>query len=570
MNGIGVSSGIGYAAALKYDLHMPEISGQQISDIPSELDRFWAAFQAVEKQLHALHTQSLEKTGKENAAIFEAHLMLLQDEDSVSIPITQRISDERMSAAAATEQTFDEIYELITSVGDELIAQRGSDILDLKNQLLYALLGIQKPDLSHLPKRVVLVARDLTPSDTIGIDLEHVAGILCQSGGRTSHSAILAKAMGIPAIVGCTGILDAVNDGDDILMDGQSGTVIVRPTQEDIDSYAQVAQRLDAEKQALEQFRGKQSLTADGVSVKLSANIASPEECRLAVGHDCEGVGLFRSEFLYMDRSTLPSEEEQFEAYRKALTYAEGREVTIRTLDVGGDKGLKSLTIHAEENPFLGYRAIRICLDRPALFQTQLRALYRASVFGKLRIMFPMIATLEELRAAKEAARQARESLRRDGIAFCEDVPLGIMIEVPSAAVSSDLLAKECDFFSIGTNDLTQYTMAVDRGNEKVSKLYSHYHPGVIRLIAMTIRNAAQQGIECCMCGEAAGDFRFIPLLLGLGLRNFSMSAVSILKARQIISRNSCAEWQAHAQTVMRLGTAEEIIELCNQTEEPA
>lgn len=568
IKGIGVSAGIGHAPALKYDLRTPEIPTGLTREPEKEIQRFHTAFHDVEEQLQALYTQSLEKTGQETASIFEAHLMLLQDEDSITNPIFQRISAEHMNAEAATAQTMDEVYALITSVSDELIAQRGSDILDLKDQLLYALMGLKKPDLGHLPGRVILVANELTPSDTIGLDLDNIAGILCQSGGRTSHSAILAKAMGIPAIVGCPGILEAVNDADEVLMDGESGEVFLRPSPQTIAAYQEIARNLSAEKEALEHYRGKPTCTTDGVTVKLNANIATPAECQAAVGGDCEGIGLFRSEFLYMDRPTLPTEEEQLASYREALELVEGREVTIRTLDIGGDKGAKALSLPKEANPFLGYRAIRVCLDREELFQTQLRALYRASVYGKLRIMFPMIATLDELRSAKSAAARARESLRREGIPFREDVPLGIMIEIPSAAVISDLLAKECDFFSIGTNDLTQYTMAVDRGNEKVSALYSHFHPGVVRLIATTIRNAREAGIECCMCGEAAGDFRFIPLLLGLGLRNFSMAAVSILNARRIIGALSASQWESHAQHVLTLGTAGEIAQYCNKISE--
>jgi len=558
LKGIGVSKGIGKAPALCYILEEITVPHVAIGDAEAEKKRFDAAVAEVCADVHVMHDEALEKVGPEEAEIFNAHLMILEDEDSLAEPVHDMI-DEGMNAEAAAETVFDMIIDMMGSVEDEYLRQRAADAADLKDQVLRVLLGKRKIDISRLKEPIVLVAKDLAPSDTIKMDIKNIAGIICQEGGKTSHTAILAKAMGLPAIVGCKGILAAVKNGDAIVMDGGAGEVLCNPTAEEAREYEERAAAHRAEAEELKKFRGKPSVSADGHVVAICANIAKPEECAVGVENDCEGVGLFRSEFLYMDRDTLPSEQEQFEAYKKALEIGAGRPITIRTLDAGGDKALPGVTVPAEENPFLGFRAVRICLANRDLFKTQLRALYRASMYGNLLVMFPMISSVEELRAAKAVAAEARAELKAEGVPFREDVPLGMMVEIPSTAMAADLYAKEADFFSIGTNDLTQYTVAVDRGNQLVAHLYTHYNPGVIRLIANTIRAAHDNGIRCCMCGEAAGDVDFIPALLGMGLDQFSISAPGILRARRMISRLSYEKCKAMVEELMKAATVEEV-----------
>lgn len=556
--GIGVSQGVGIGRVLKYTTQEITVPAHPAQCPEEEIQRFRAACQAVAGQNEVFRARAMERAGGQEAAIFDAHLMLLDDEDSVSGPIEALIRERGMNAAAAAAAQFDEIYAGVSAVEDEHLRQRAADILDLKGQLLRELLQVERVDVEALPEGTVLLARELAPSDTIRMDVDHIAGIVCEGGGPTSHAAILAKAMGIPAVVGCAGVLDEAENGAPIALDGGEGLVVCSPGPEELARFQVKARELEGRRAALDVFRGRPSVTGDGRRVELCANIAQAGECAAAVELDCEGVGLFRSECLYMGRTAPPSEEEQFACYREALLAAGGRPVTIRTLDAGGDKEIPYLTDAHEENPFLGYRAIRICLDQPRLFHTQLRALYRASAYGRLRIMFPMVSSLDELRQAKEAARRAREELAAGGAAM-GGVELGVMIEVPSAALLADTLAREADFFSIGTNDLTQYTLAADRGNKRIAHLYSHFHPAVIALIARAIEAAHRHGIPCGMCGEAASDPEFIPLLVGLGLDEFSMSAHSILPSRQLISQLSYGQWRELSRQALAASSAQEV-----------
>ncbi|MDP4110110.1 MAG: phosphoenolpyruvate--protein phosphotransferase [Bacillota bacterium] len=558
--GTGVSQGIGSAPALKYEQTKISVPTHPSSDTDSEITAFTEACERVKDANRKLYDEALKKAGKSEADIFEAHITLLEDEDSLIDPIKSLIASGLNAANAAANQ-FDEIIAMMEAVEDEYMRQRAADFRDLKAQVLRSILGLAEVDISRLDKDVILIARDLAPSDTIRMDMNHIRGIVCEEGGKTSHTAILAKAMGLPAVVGCAGIVASAADGELMLIDGETGTVICSPSETKAKEYGEKAVKLKAEREALGVYLNKKTVTSDGHVVAISANIASPEECRTSVENGCEGVGLFRSEFLYMDRNTLPGEDEQFEAYKKALEYAAGRPVTIRTLDAGGDKGLSMLTLPHEDNPFLGYRAIRICLDQPEIFKTQLRALYRASVYGKLRIMFPMISSVEELRKAKRIVNEVKEELAAKEIAFAKDVEVGMMVEIPSVAVMADIFAKEVDFFSIGTNDLVQYTTAVDRGNDRIAHLYSHYHPAAVRLIAGTIKAAHDNGIHCCMCGEAAGDIGFIPALIGLGLDDFSMSAPGILRARKLISGLSYSECRKGALELLGAATTDEVRE---------
>lgn len=564
LKGIGVSKGIGCAPALRWELRAVEIPNAPAADRVAEMAALRRAIDASIAENTALYQETRTRAGEAEAAIFASHNMILEDEDSFCLPALELVREEGLNAAAAAARILDEVIEMMFSVEDTHLQERAADFRDVRDQVIRHILGQPAADLARLDRPVILVARDPSPSDTIRMDVSKVAGIVCQEGGKTSHTAILAKAMGLPAVVACSGVLDVVQDGDLIVMDGAAGEVICRPDEAQTAHFRQRALALDAERQALDAFRGVPSATQDGHRIKICANIATPAECAAAVAGDCEGIGLFRSEFLYMDRDELPSEDEQFQAYRQTLETAAGRTVTIRTLDAGGDKKLPLLTLR-EDNPFLGYRAIRICLDQPHVLKTQLRALYRASVFGRLQIMFPMISTLQELRQAKAIAEEVRTELRNAGIPFSDNVPLGMMVEIPAAAVAADLFARESDFFSIGTNDLVQYTVAVDRGNKKLEHLYTHYHPAVLRLIQNTIRAAHEAGIHCCMCGEAAGDLRFIPVLLGMGLDEFSMSAPSILPARQKVLSQSMDGCRALAAAVVYCSTADEVQALLAQ-----
>lgn len=559
LKGVGVSEGFGIGPALKIireDIAVPT----DLTEEPDvEIERFIRALEEIKGVTEGLLKEASEKTGGDESGIFEAHLAILEDEDSLIDPIKEKILIERKNSALAVEEQFEHAAAVFDQISDEYFAARAADIRSLKNQLIRNILNICDTDISALQDDVILIARDLAPSDTIKLDTTHVSGIVCEEGGKTGHTAIIARAMGIPTIVGCKGIISEVNSGDNIIIDGSTGVVHINPDKSICDDYAARLEADREDKAALEAYRGMHSVTLDGRIVSICANIATPEECKSAVEADCEGVGLFRSEFLYMDRTEMPGEEEQFEFYRQALEVAGERPVTIRTLDAGGDKSLPGLIIPDEQNPFLGYRAIRICLDNIDIFKTQLRALYRASIYGNLRIMFPMISSLSELRRAKELADEVRCDLENENIPFDKDVMIGIMVEVPSVAVMADIFAKEVDFFSIGTNDLIQYTVAVDRGNDKIKGLYSHYHPAVIRLIANTIKEAHKNNIHCCMCGEAASDLAYIPLLIGLGLDEFSMSAPNILNARRVTNNSSLEECMELADRVRKALTSQEV-----------
>lgn len=525
-----------------------------VSDPDMEVTIFRAALKTVQDETQQLYERALLHA-REEAEIFQAHIMLLEDSDSLCDPVEQAIRSERKCAAWACEEQFDQVYAMLSGLEDAYMRQRAADILDLKSRVLGVLLDDQT-QLCTLPEHAILVARDLMPSDTIKLDFTRLVGIVCEEGSQTSHTAILSKAMGIPAVMGCNGILHNVCDGATLLLNAASGEVICNPSAEEISAFAELLHQQEQSRKRLQAYRGKKSQTADGHMVSLLGNIASADECKTAMEYDCEGIGLFRSEFLYMN-GTLPDEQTQVQAYKLALLHANGKPVTIRTLDIGGDKKLPALPLPAEENPFLGYRAIRICLKEPALFKTQLRALLRASAFGPLRIMLPMICCVEELRQAKQWIVECKQELLREQIAFDASVKVGIMVEVPAVAIAADMFAKECDFFSIGTNDLCQYTLAVDRGNSAIASLYTHYHPSVVRLIANTIAAAERAGIPCCMCGEAAGDLTFIPLLVGLGLQNFSMAPPLILRAREVIHSISYQQWRKKSTVCCSMPTQE-------------
>lgn len=558
LRGEGVSGGSCMARVLTLRQKKLHIPTEPAEDPQKELERYREAHQEAVRQLTGLHEVAAEKLGERDAGIFEAHLSLLEDRYSISEPIEALILQEGYNAVHAAATQFDRVAELFGSLGDALMAERAADAKDIKERLLRILLKQEQPDLSTLREDTILVARELTPSDTVQIDLKHVVGIVTYHGGQTAHTAIIARTLGIPAIAHVRG-LHRIRSGATAILDGGAGTLIVEPEEADIEVFRH-RQTLAAQREAeLRPFIHRESVTADGVRLELAANIGSSEEASEAVKYGADGVGLFRSEFLYMDRGTIPGENEQTARYSEALRTMAGKPVIIRTLDVGGDKKLPALKLPREENPFLGCRAVRLCLQRPELFKTQLRALLRSACAGQLKIMFPMISGITELRRARALLDEAREELKSEGTPY-GPVKLGIMVEIPSAAVMADRLAEEVDFFSIGTNDLIQYSLAAERGNQAVAELYTPFHPGVLRLIAMTAKAARDHGIVCGMCGEAAGDPRLIPVWLGLGLRELSMSPRLIPGARQLISTLRLEDAEKTAQAALNCGAAEAVL----------
>lgn len=556
--GTGASPGIALGKALVVEHKELVIEKRTITDVDAEIAKLREAIQVSKTELEKVKEKAAKELGEAEAEIFGAHLLVLEDPELTGAA-ESKIADEKVNADFALNEIKEMFVAMFESMDNEYMRERAADIKDVTNRVLRHLLGIKVVDLSALDEEVVLVAHDLTPSDTATMNKKMVLGFLTNIGGRTSHTAIMARTLEIAAVVGLTDITENVKDGDFVVFNGDTGEVIINPDEETKAAYAAKKQAFEEEKKALELLKGKESVTLDGRRVELAGNIGTPNDIEGLIKNDAEGVGLYRTEFLYMDSDKLPEEDTQFEAYKAVLEGMSGKPIVIRTLDIGGDKKLDYLPLDEEMNPFLGYRAIRLCLDRTDIFKTQLRALYRASVYGKLRIMFPMISSLEELLQAKEIVKEVQAELDAEGIAYAKDVELGMMIEVPSAAVISDVLAKHVDFFSIGTNDLIQYTTAVDRMNQKISYLYNQFNPAVLRLIKMVIDNAHKEGKWVGMCGEAAGDQMMIPILLGFGLDEFSMSPISILPARKLITSVNEADMKKFADEVLAMGTAEEI-----------
>lgn len=556
--GTGASPGIALGKALVVEHKELVIEKRTINDVDAEIAKLREAIQVSKTELEKVKEKAAKELGEAEAEIFGAHLLVLEDPELTGAA-EAKIADEKVNADFALNEIKEMFVAMFESMDNEYMRERAADIKDVTNRVLRHLLGIKVVDLSALDEEVVLVAHDLTPSDTATMNKKMVLGFLTNIGGRTSHTAIMARTLEIAAVVGLTDITENVKDGDFVVFNGDTGEVIINPDEETKAAYAAKKQAFEEEKKALELLKGKESVTLDGRRVELAGNIGTPNDIEGLIKNDAEGVGLYRTEFLYMDSDKLPEEDTQFEAYKAVLEGMSGKPIVIRTLDIGGDKKLDYLPLDEEMNPFLGYRAIRLCLDRTDIFKTQLRALYRASVYGKLRIMFPMISSLEELLQAKEIVKEVQAELDAEGIAYAKDVEIGMMIEVPSAAVISDVLAKHVDFFSIGTNDLIQYTTAVDRMNQKISYLYNQFNPAVLRLIKMVIDNAHKEGKWVGMCGEAAGDQMMIPILLGFGLDEFSMSPISILPARKLITSVNEADMKKFADEVLAMGTAEEI-----------
>ncbi|HOP45439.1 MAG TPA: phosphoenolpyruvate--protein phosphotransferase [Coprothermobacter proteolyticus] len=540
--------GIGTAQVLKKELDIPRFA---VEDSKEELDRFYKALDQSKQQVSQLLERASKNGNKDVADIMQAHLMMLDDPEFLG-KVRESIENEKLNAEFAVWSVGQEYIQFFEQMTDEYLKARAADLKDVTERIIRNLTGTLL-DLSQLPQNTVLVARDLAPSDTAQIDREHVVGLVTDEGGPTSHVAIMARSFQIPAVVGTKNATGEIKNGDLLVVDGNEGIVEVNPAEDSLKNYEQKQLQWKKEQSDLGELITVPSVTKDGAQVKLEANIGRPEEVETALKFGAEGVGLFRTEFLFMDRNTLPSEEEQFEAYKKALEGMRGQVVTIRTLDIGGDKDLPYLGLQRENNPFLGWRAIRYCLDRRDVLKTQLRAILRASVYGKAAVMFPMISSVEEVVKAKEVLEEAKAELREEGQPFDEHVKVGIMVEIPSAAVAADLLAPEVDFFSIGTNDLTQYTLAVDRDNEKVREYYNPLHPAVLRLIKRVIDVGNTFGKEVAMCGELAGDDKATEILLGLGLQVFSMTPSSIPRVKKVVLSTNNEEAQAIAKKAAAL-----------------
>ncbi len=560
IKGIAASSGIVIAKAYKFEALKMEIVKKE-ANAEEELVKLNQAVAQTIQDIELIKERAIGKLHEEELAIFDAHLMVAQDPELIS-SVENAIKAENVNAEYAIEQVANMFIGIFESMEDEYMRARAADIKDVTTRLKANVLGLVIPNLGTINEEVIVVAEDLTPSDTAQLNKEFTKGFVTAIGGRTSHSAIMARSLEIPAVVGCSEVLEKVNHGDTLILDAIDGVVLINPDANTTLEYEAKAKAYLEKKEALKVLKDAASITTDGHHVELAGNIGTPKDVIGVLDNGGEGVGLYRSEFLYMDANELPSEEEQFEAYKTVLESMNGKRVVVRTLDIGGDKELPYLKFPKEMNPFLGYRAIRLCLDRTDIFRTQLRALIRSSAFGKLAIMFPMIATVDEFRKAKELFLEEKENLIKEGVAVSEEIEVGMMVEIPAAAILADQFAKEADFVSIGTNDLIQYSMAADRMSENVAYLYQPYNPSLLRLIKHTIDGAHSQGKWAGMCGEMAGEPYAIPLLLGLGLDEFSMSASSILQARKIVTTLSYAEMKEMAEKALQCSTSEEVLDL--------
>lgn len=567
VSGIAASAGIAIARAFILEHPDYSVEKRSISDVDAEIAKLESALDKSRAELEAIKEKTLQELGEKKAEIFASHLLILDDPELID-PVKSKIADEKVNAEFALDETATTFIQMFENMKSAYLQERAADMRDVTKRVLGHLLGLKVANPAEIDEEVIVLAEDLTPSDTAQLNRKYVLGFATNIGGRTSHSAIMARSLEIPAVVGTKEILSQAKNGDLIIVDGLDGQVLVNPEDSVVEEYKSKQAAYAAQVEEWRKLRDEPTVTVDGVHVELAANIGTPNDVAGVIDNGGEGVGLYRTEFLYMGRDKLPSEDVQYNAYKTVLEKMEGKPVVVRTLDIGGDKELPYLDLPKEMNPFLGFRAVRLCLDRQDIFRTQLRALLRASVHGNLKIMFPMIATLGEFREAKGILLEEKEKLSKEGIEVAENIQLGIMVEIPSTAVLADQFAKEVDFFSIGTNDLIQYTMAADRMNERVSYLYQPYNPSILRLIKMVIDAAHREGKWAGMCGEMAGDTTAIPLLLGLGLDEFSMSATSILPARSQLTKLSQAEMKELAAKALDMQTAEQVVELVRSIEQ--
>lgn len=565
LKGIAASDGIAICKVFKLEEVVMDITNDKIENTIDEIEKLNNAISASVKELKIIRVKTAEKMDEEHAMIFDAHIQIAEDPE-IARQVEDMINTGKENGAYAFKTVSETFAQMFESMDNEYMKERAADVRDVARRVISHILGVKLNDPTLIDSEVIVCANDLTPSDTAQLDRNFVKGFITNIGGRTSHSAIMARSLEIPAIVGTKNIMELVNDGDIVILDGLDGEVIINPTKEVIEEYNKKHQRHLDKIAIWSKYVNEKSITKDGKLVELAANIGSPDDIASVINNGGEGVGLYRTEFLYMNNDNFPTEDEQYIAYKMVLESMNNKKVVIRTLDIGGDKKLDYLPMEEELNPFLGHRALRLCLERIDLFKTQLRALLRASMYGDLHIMFPMVATLDELRKAKEIIAECKTELNTEGIKFSDTLKVGIMVEIPSVAILADKFAKEVDFFSIGTNDLIQYSFAADRMNPKVSYLYQPYNPALLRLIKMVIDASHKEGIWTGMCGEMAGDQIAAPILLGLGLDEFSMSATSILQTRYSFSKLSYKEMKKMADICLTLGTHNEVKEFVEKT----
>ena len=562
LTGIGASEGVAIGKVLLFteeEMVIPEVKDEN-STIEAELTKLEDGLKKSKTQLIAIREKVKEKMGEDKAAIFDGHILLLEDEDLI-MEVEDKIKGEGLPAAKALHDGINEYCEMISKLDDPYLRERAADIKDIGKRWLKNLLGIRIKDLSDLEPDTIVVTYDLTPSDTAQLDLENCVGFLTEVGGKTAHSAIMARSLELPAVVGIKGVLNEVKEGETVIMDGEEGELFLDPSPELIAEYVAKKEKLAAEKEELKKLISEEAITTDGRKVDIWGNIGSPNDVDAVIASGATGIGLYRTEFLFMNSDHFPTEEEQYEAYKVVVQKMQGKPVTIRTMDIGGDKELPYLDLPKEMNPFLGYRAIRISLENKDMFKTQLKAILRASHYGQIKIMYPMISSVNEIRKANEILEECKNELDEIGQLFDRNIKVGIMVETPSTAIIAYKFAKEVDFFSIGTNDLTQYFLAVDRGNEMVSALYNSFNPAVLEAIQKVIDAAHNAGISVSMCGEFAGDKKATKLLLGMGLDSFSMSASSTLQVKKIIRSSSYAEAQKYRDIILQQDTPAEVLE---------
>ena len=556
IKGKGISKGIGFGKVFIFEKRKRKIKKVIVENSENELEKFKTALNKVEKEIE----ETIQQSSGTEKEIMNAYLMILKDPTLV-IETENLIKNLKYNAEYAIEERFNKIIEMFKKINDEYMAERAKDIIDIKEKLLDKILKDENIKLNKLPQNIIIVAKELTTSETAKLDFKNVSGIITEIGGVNSHTAIMARTHSIPLITEIHNINEIFNNEQYICMNGSTGEIFINPTKEEENNLLEQQKLIEEEKNKLEEYKNKETKTKDGFKVELVSNIGIPSDVEKVIESTAEGIGLFRTEFLYMDNEKMPTEEEQFLSYKEVAEKMQGKPVIIRTLDVGGDKEIKYLNLPKEENPFLGFRAIRICLANIEMFKIQLRAILKASAYGNISIMIPMISSIEELRKTKQIVEECKKELQEKNIKFKKDIKLGIMIEIPSTAIMAEQFAKECDFFSIGTNDLIQYTVAVERGNEKISNLYSKYNPAVIKLIKMAIDGAHKEGIFCGMCGEVAGDSKFIPILIGMGLDEFSMNSNKILQARKVITNLEKKQCEKLVENIIKLDSSNKIKE---------
>lgn len=556
IKGKGISKGIGFGKVFIFEKRKRKIKKVIVENSENELEKFKTALNKVEKEIE----ETIQQSSGTEKEIMNAYLMILKD-PTLIIETENLIKNLKYNAEYAIEEGFNKIIEMFKKINDEYMAERAKDIIDIKEKLLDKILKDENIKLNKLPQNIIIVAKELTTSETAKLDFKNVSGIITEIGGVNSHTAIMARTHSIPLITEIHNINEIFNNEQYICMNGSTGEIFINPTKEEENNLLEQQKLIEEEKNKLEEYKNKETKTKDGFKVELVSNIGIPSDVEKVIESTAEGIGLFRTEFLYMDNEKMPTEEEQFLSYKEVAEKMQGKPVIIRTLDVGGDKEIKYLNLPKEENPFLGFRAIRICLANIEMFKIQLRAILKASAYGNISIMIPMISSIEELSKTKQIVEECKKELQEKNIKFKKDIKLGIMIEIPSTAIMAEQFAKECDFFSIGTNDLIQYTVAVERGNEKISNLYSKYNPAVIRLIKMAIDGAHKEGIFCGMCGEVAGDSKFIPILIGMGLDEFSMNSNKILQARKVITNLEKKQCEELVENIIKLDSSNKIKE---------